>query len=175
MVDAVIRTIPTNADSADWKSALREMALAARGVMLTHPWAPGPIQSRTTLGPATLQYINTVLGVLRDGGFTLTQAHHALHILGSRLLGFTQTLFDASADLDPETAASVASKLSSTLPHVADMALAVTHNGALGPCDDDIEFEFALDFILDGLDRLPGRLTPPPAAPNPGPTRRHRR
>jgi hypothetical protein len=34
------------------------------------------------------------------------------------------------------------------------MALAVTHGGALGPCDDDGEFEFALDFILDGLDRL---------------------
>jgi len=26
--------------------------------------------------------------------------------------------------------------------------------GALGPCDDDAEFVFALDFILDGLDRL---------------------
>jgi hypothetical protein len=41
------------------------------------------------------------------------------------------------------------------------MALAVTHGGALGPCDDDGEFEFALDFILDGLDRLhrsPGQL-----------------
>ena len=24
----------------------------------------------------------------------------------------------------------------------------------LGGCDDDVEFEFALDFILDGLDRL---------------------
>jgi hypothetical protein len=27
------------------------------------------------------------------------------------------------------------------------MALAVAHGGALGPCDDDGEFEFALDFI----------------------------
>jgi hypothetical protein len=34
------------------------------------------------------------------------------------------------------------------------MALAVTHNGALGPCDDTAEFAYALDFILDGLDRL---------------------
>jgi hypothetical protein len=32
--------------------------------------------------------------------------------------------------------------------------VAVTHEGALVGCDDDIEFEFALDFILDGLDRL---------------------
>jgi hypothetical protein len=34
------------------------------------------------------------------------------------------------------------------------MALAVTHGGALGRCDDDDEFEFVLDFILDGLARL---------------------
>ena len=32
----------------------------------------------------------------------------------------------------------------------------LTHGGALGGCDDDIEFEFALDLILDGLDRLQG-------------------
>jgi AcrR family transcriptional regulator len=156
MVDAVIDEIPATADGADWKTALRQMALAARGVVLTHPWAPGPIESRTAPGPAALRYINAVLGVLREGGFTVAQAHHALHILGSRLLGFTQELFDDSGDLDPETAAAVAGELGATLPYVAEMALAATHEGALGPCDDGIEFEFALDFVLDGLDRLQG-------------------
>ena len=154
MVDAVIGKIPTSAGDADWRTPLRQMVLAARGIVLTHPWAPRLIESRTTPGPATMQYINTVLGVLREGGFTVAQAHHAVHILGSRLLGFTQELFDDSADLDPETAASLASELGATLPYVVEMCLAVTHEGALGPCDDDIEFEFALDFILDGLDRL---------------------
>jgi AcrR family transcriptional regulator len=157
MVDAVIGEIPTSADGADWKTSLRQMALAARGIVLTHPWAPGPIQSRTTPGPATMRYVNTVLGVLREGGFTIAQTHHALHILGSRLLGFTQDLFDDSGDLEPETAASLASELGAALPYVAEMALAVTHGGALGRCDDDNEFEFALDLILDGLDRLQGR------------------
>lgn len=154
MVDAVIGKIPTKATGADWKTTLRQLSLAARGVVLTHPWAPGPIESRTTPGPAALQYINTVLGILREGGFTLAQAHHALHILGSRLLGFTQALFDDSGEVDPETAAGLASQLGAVLPYVAEMALAATHTGALGPCDDDAEFEFALDFILDGLDRL---------------------
>jgi AcrR family transcriptional regulator len=156
MVDAVIGKIPTNADGADWKKSLRQMALAARGIVLTHPWAPHLIESRATPGPATLRYINAVLGVLREGGFTIAQTHHALHILGSRALGFTQDLFDDSGDLEPETAASLASELGATLPYVAEMALAVTHGGALGRCDDDVEFEFALDLILDGLDRLQG-------------------
>lgn len=154
MVDAVIGKIPMSADGADWKTSLRQMVLAARSVVLTHPWAPRPIESRTTPGPATMRYLNTVLGVLREGGFTVAQAHHALHILGSRLLGFTQELFDDSGDLEPETAASLASELGAALPYVAEMALAVTHEGALGRCDDQNEFEFALDFILDGLERL---------------------
>jgi AcrR family transcriptional regulator len=156
MVDAVIGKIPTSADGADWKTSLRRMVLGARVVVLTHPWAPRPIVSRTALGPATMRYANTVLGVLREGGFTIAQAHHALHILGSRLLGFTQNLFDDSGELEPETAASLASELGAALPYVAEMALAVTHGGALGRCDDDTEFAFALDFILDGLDRLQG-------------------
>ncbi len=161
MVDAVIGTIPTSAgadraDPAHWKTSLRRMALAARGVVLTHPWAPGPIESRATPGPAALRYIDAVLGILREGGFTVAQTHHALHILGSRLLGFTQELFDDSGagDVDPETAAGIANELGAAFPYVAEMALAVTHAGALGPCDDDAQFEFALDFILDGLDRL---------------------
>src|SRR5215469_7059786 len=154
MVDAVIGTIPTTDDHADWKTSLRQMALAARSVVFTHPWAPGPIESRAAPGPAAMRYINTVLGVLREGGFTVAQAHHALHILGSRLLGFSQELFDDSGDVDPETAASIAAQLGPVFPYVAEMALAVTHQGALGPCDDDIEFEFTLDFLLDGLDRF---------------------
>jgi AcrR family transcriptional regulator len=156
MVDAVVGMIPTSPDGAGWKTSLRRMALAARGVVLTHPWAPRVIESRTTLGPAMMRYVNTVLGILREGGFTVAQTHHALHLLGSRALGFTQELFDDSSDeeLDPEAAAKLAGELGATLPYVAEMALAVTHDGALGRCDDDSEFEFGLDFVLEGLDRL---------------------
>ena len=158
MVDAVIGEIPTTTDGAGWKASLRQIVLAARAVVLAHPWAPQPIASRTTPGPAMLRYINAVLGILREGGFTIAQAHHALHLLGSRGLGFTQDLFDDSAndsaELDPETAAGVASELGASFPYVAEMAIAVTHAGALGGCDDDVEFEFGLDFILDGLGRL---------------------
>ena len=156
MADAVVGEIPTSADGADWKTSLRQMVFAARRVMLRHTWAPRVIESRTTLGPAMMRYADTVIGVLREGGFTIAQAHHALHIFGSRLLGFTQALFDDSGDLDPETAAALESQLGATHPYAVEMALAVTHSGVLGPCDDDAEFTFALDFLLDGLDRLQG-------------------
>ena len=106
---------------------------------------------------AALGYINAVLGTIREGGFTIAQAHSAIHILGSRPLGFAQGLFDDSGeDLTPEAAVQIQSQLGATHPYVVEMALAVTHSGTLGPCDDAAEFAYVLDFILDGLDRLQG-------------------
>jgi len=156
MADAVIGHIPLHAEGPDWRTSLRRMALAARSVMGRHPWAPRLVQAQAAPGPAALHYINTVLGILREGGFSIAQTHHALHILGSHLLGFTQALFDDSGDLDPQAATALADTLGASHPHVVEMALAVTHGGALGRCDDDAEFEFALDFILDGLARMQG-------------------
>jgi AcrR family transcriptional regulator len=156
MVDAVISMIPVDAsaDPADWRNSLRRMALSARGVMLRHPWAPRTTETRAAPGPAGIAYINAVLRILREGGFTIALTHHALHILGSRLLGFTQNLFDDSPDPDPGVAAPLPEEFAAAFPYAAEMALAATHGGVLGPCDDDDEFEFALDFLLDGLQRL---------------------
>ena len=39
-------------------------------------------------------------------------------------------------------------------PRIAELALAVNHEGGLGGCDDDVEFLFRLDLILDGIGRL---------------------
>ena len=82
----------------DWKASLRGV-LGARGVLLRHPWAPRVIATRAAPGPAMLRYFDTVIGILRGGGFSLDLTHHALHLLGSRVLGFTQDLFDDSAEL----------------------------------------------------------------------------
>jgi AcrR family transcriptional regulator len=165
IADAVIGMIPVEAGAADWRTALRRMALAARGVMLRHPWAPRAIETRTAPGPAALAYINAVLGILREGGFSVGQAHTALHLLASRMLGFTRELFGDSAAAEPAAAPSLPPEFAAAFPYAAEMALAVAHGGALGPCDDDSEFEFALDFILDGLGRLR----------RPGPAGRQRR
>ncbi len=156
LADEVIGQIPIRDDggAGDWQASVRGMALAARAVMLRHPWAPGAVEAQAAPGPAALRYINTLLGLLREGGFSVAQAHHALHILGSRAIGFSQDLFDDSGELDPEAAAVLAQQLGASHPYVVEMALAVTHSGALGACDDDAEFEFALDLILDGLARL---------------------
>ena len=154
MADIVVGDVPPAPANGDWKVTLGATILAARAVLRRHPWAPGVIETRVAPGLATLTYIDAIIGILRAGGFSLDVTHHALHVLGSRVLGFSQDLFDDSAEMDPETAAAFAARLAESHPHVAEMALAATHDGGLGPCDDDVEFRFALDLILDGLERL---------------------
>jgi hypothetical protein len=82
-------------------------------------------------------------------------AHHALHVLDSRIFGFNQALFEDSgpADLSPEAEAAIVRALAG-YPAISELAKAASHEGVLGRCDDDVEFLFGLDLILDGLERL---------------------
>ena len=159
MVDAVMGEVGTPDDSGDWKAAMRELALGARAVMLRHPWAPAVIVDRPDVGPATLRHIDSVLRILESGGFSIDMAHHALHVLGSRVFGFTQDPFNDGAEPRPDaaTAAAIAEALAATYPNVGKLAMAATHEGGLGGCDDDFEFAFGLDLILGGLE---GRIAP---------------
>ena len=155
VVDVVVGEIEVPPVVADWKTSLRQTVLSARGVLLRHPWAPRVIESRKNPSPATFQYFESVIGILRTGGFSVDLTHHALHVLGSRVLGFTQELFNDSDELasGPDAAAMYA-QMADKFPYMIEMAMAVSHEGGLGGCDDDVEFAFALELILDGLARM---------------------
>jgi AcrR family transcriptional regulator len=146
------------ASPAEWKQAMRLRILAAREVLLRHRWAPGVLESRTTAPPAMLQHTDSLLGLMRDAGFSLDLAHHAMHALGTRTLGFTRELFITDdEDVEPEVAAVMLQQMSSRYPYAAELTRYVSHDAGstLGSaCDDQFEFEFALDLILDGLERL---------------------
>jgi AcrR family transcriptional regulator len=153
MADLVVGEAPVATPADDWKAALRSTILGSRSVLRRHPWALSVIETRSDPGPATLRYIDAILGTMRGGGLSVEVSHHALHVLGSRVLGFSQDLFDDSGEVSPEAAAAFADQVAQSHPHIAEIARAATHEGGLGPCDDDVEFTFALDLILDGLER----------------------
>ena len=155
VLDVIVGEIERPLPGKDWRASLRELATAARRVMLRHPWARQVLEDRGTSGPATLEHIEAVLGTLHDGGFSVEVAHHALHVLDSRVFGFNQALFEDSgaAERSPEVAATMVRALAG-YPRIAELAQSVSHEGVLGPCDDDVEFAFGLDLILDGLDGI---------------------
>jgi AcrR family transcriptional regulator len=152
----VVDKIEPPSDPVDWLPVARRWMLAAREVMLRHRWAPGLLESRTNIPPALVHYYDMLLGLMRQAGFSLDLAHHALHALGSRALGFTQELFeDEGHDISPEEQA-VMKRQMAAFPHVVELMQVVSHDAdsTLGGCDDQFEFEFGLDLILDGLERL---------------------
>ncbi|HEY9378986.1 MAG TPA: TetR/AcrR family transcriptional regulator C-terminal domain-containing protein [Jiangellaceae bacterium] len=158
MVDVVVGEIDPPPSGSDWKTAIRQRVLSARSALLRHPWASRVIESRTTATPAVLDYMDSMIGIFRAGGFSIDLTHHAMHAMGSRLLGFTQELFDDTANVGPELQADMLRELAGGYPHITELVMAVTHDeasvvGGQG-CDDQFEFEFALDLLLAGLERL---------------------
>lgn len=143
-------------DVVDWKETIRHRVLTARSVMLRHTWAPAVIEARTAISPVIVLYMEGLLGIMVKGGFSYDLAHHALHAFGSRALGFTQELFapdDVSAGDD--IAGQMLAEMAEKLPYMMAMMVEVAHDdpdSTLGWCDDDTEFLFGLDMILDGLE-----------------------
>ena len=171
IADAVAREINQAVDQVDvpsadanWKTAVRRKILAARQVLLRHPWAPGLFETRATTSPAIIAYYDALVGLMRDGGFSYDLAHHALHALGSRALGFSQELFDPGDGAAAGDATAAPADMASQFPHLAAMLTEVAHDdqaSTLGWCDDQTEFEFGLDLILNGLDNLRHKPRPP--------------
>ncbi|MEV1142155.1 TetR/AcrR family transcriptional regulator C-terminal domain-containing protein [Micromonospora sp. NPDC049799] len=163
MIDVVVAEIDPPVPDADWKAAVRKRILSARQVLRRHPWAPLAIESRTMPTPAVLGYLDSMVGTFRAGGFSADLTHHVMHAMGSRILGFSQELFDASrragrsGTTDPEPPTALPPEAAARFPHLAEIAAAASHDEAsvVGQgCDDQFEFEFALDLLLDGIERL---------------------
>ena len=157
MIDVVVGEIDPPVAGAGWKSAVRHRILSARRALLRHPWASQVMESKQNPTPLVLAYMDTMIGLFRAGGFSVNLTHHVMHTIGSRVLGFSQELFNDSSTVDPEVAAAMMRELGPKFPNVLAIATAASHEEAsvVGPgCDDQYEFEFALDLLLDGFERL---------------------
>lgn len=160
MIEVVVAEIDPPDAAASWKGSVRQRILSARQALLRHPWAAHTMESRTTPTPVVLAYMDSMIGMFRDGGFSVDLTHHVMHALGSQMFGFTQELFNELAGTgttDPEAHAAALHQMADTYPHIVEIASAADHDDTslVGPgCDDQFEFEFALDLLLDGFDRL---------------------
>src|SRR3954468_19522234 len=88
LVDLVAAEIEVPAPSGDWREAIRRRAQNTRAVLLQHPWAVSLMASRTTPGPATLSLLEAGIAALRQGGFSVMLAAHAISAVDSYVHGF---------------------------------------------------------------------------------------
>lgn len=166
MLDVVIGEIDPPLTDTDWKTAIRQRILSARRVLLRHPWASRVIETRTTPTLIALDYINSIIGMFRAGGLSVDLTHHVMHALGSRMWGFTQQVFPAPPTTAPDAgAAATIREMGARYPYIVEIATAGSHddNSVVGAgCDDQFEFEFALDLLLDGFEHLHHQQWTPP-------------
>lgn len=153
IADMVVGEIEVPAIGADWKAAMRRRATSAHEVFLRHPWAPLLIGSRVNVGPAMLRYVNATLGCLREAGFSYELADRAWNAIDSHVYGFT--IQELNFPLEPSEYASAAKMFLPRLPAdeypymraLTELVIEGAHRGVH-------DFQFGLELILDGLERL---------------------
>ncbi|MPZ74421.1 MAG: TetR family transcriptional regulator [Nitriliruptorales bacterium] len=94
MVDVIVGEIDSPSDDGDWKRAVRARVLSARRALLRHPWARQAIESRPAPTPTVLEYMNSMIGMFRTGGFSVDLTHHVMHAFGSRMWGFMREVVE---------------------------------------------------------------------------------
>lgn len=156
LVERVIGEIETPDPAMAWRPALRAIALSAYEVLGRHRWA-----TRTMLGPGRspgpmrLRYMDTILAILARAGFEASVADHAYHALEGHVMGFT--LWEAGMNLGTREEVQVMARtFLAELPveTYPSVAAHIEHHLEPRRPDDAGSFAFALDLLLDGLDRI---------------------
>ncbi len=162
IIDVVVREIELPSDEPDWKAALRRSAISTRDVLVRHRWASKLWMSRQGDGRARLVHGDWILRTLREAGLPKPVVYRAFHIFEAYFLGFIS--LQLSFPYKGEELAGMATSFLQQVP-VDEYPDLVEHiKGHLEPqgrderYGDEGGFEFGLDLILDGLERL--RETP---------------
>ncbi len=153
IVDRVVSEIEVPKVGADWQVSMRQRAMSAHEVLLRHPWATMPLVSRVNIGPAMLRYVDSTLGCLREAGFSFEMADHACNAIDSHIYGFT--LQELNFPFEETEYSEAATHFEPQLP--ADQYPYIhqlTHLVMDGSYNGIHDFEFGLDLILNGLNRL---------------------
>jgi AcrR family transcriptional regulator len=155
IVEIVLAEIDDPPGDADWKAALRHTAISSHQVFVRHPWACSLMMRRPRVSPARMGWMEAVLRTLREAGFSADMTHHAYHALDSHITGFTLWLvsmpFESKEELVDLAEGFLQEIPADEYPYVIEHAR--QHIAPASP-DGTSEFEFGLDLILDGLERL---------------------
>lgn len=153
MLDRVLADTPHTSASGDWRRDVRDRILATRDAIRRHGWAREAIETRDRATPHVLAHMDALMDAMFAGGLSADLVHHAMHALSTRMWGFTRDVLPTpSLPDDPDARAAAAAGYAVQYPAIIRMA--TTAPGAGEACDEDAEFDFALDLLLDGVERL---------------------
>lgn len=151
IADLVMDEVDVPAPGLEWRVAIRRSAMSVHEALRRHPWAGVVLESRLNPGPARLAYLEAVVGMLRAAGFDLATVARAFMTIDSYVYGFT--LQELALPFDALSAPGAGEDFmlrvfGEAYPNLAAMA---GHQASGAPV---LDFEFGLDLLLDGLERL---------------------
>ena len=159
MVDVVFGEMYAPAIGGDWKSELRKRGISARAALRRHPWAIGLMETPLHPGAASAVHHNATMGCLREAGFEFWNAVHAYNLLDSYTYGFAlqeKTIPFETPEESAEMAKTTVADRGVDYPYLAEVVVELGKKGY----DYTEEFEFGLDFILDGFERFKRTIRP---------------
>jgi AcrR family transcriptional regulator len=155
IVDVVISEIEVPSQGTDWKEAIRRTAISSHDVFVRHRWACSLLMRRARVSHDRMQWMEAVLRTFREAGFSADMTHHAYHALDSHITGFTlwqvSMPFETKEELVDLAEGFLQEIPADEYPYVIEHA--EQHIAPSSP-DGKSEFEFGLDLIIDGLERL---------------------
>jgi AcrR family transcriptional regulator len=154
VLDRVAGEIELPEAGLDWRRHTRSRAVSAHAMLLRHPWAAGLWTSRISLGEARLRYLECALRTFREAGFSGVLLDRGFHAVENHILGHAMQAM--GFPLDSEQMATEGESLLRVFPSddYPDLAAHIRHHLDHPSAGDDDEFEFGLDLILDGLERM---------------------
>jgi AcrR family transcriptional regulator len=151
IAELVMREVEAPDRARPWRDAIRLSSSSMHRALLRHPWASAVIESRRNAGPARLGYLDAVVSMLIEAGFSIPAVARSFMYLDSYIYGYTMQVlawpFDLR-DLPPDQAAGFAAQLGTAYPGLAAMA-ELYATGAGVP----LAFEDGLESVLDALER----------------------
>ena len=154
-MDLVFGEIELPAVGADWKTAMRRRAISVRDALVRHRWAIGLMESRTNPGPANLRHHDAVIGSLRAAGFDMAMVATAYSLLDSYIYGFALTKmnlpFEDTSDIVELSETMLEPFPPGEYPNLVEI---LTEHVMKPGYDYADEFEYGLDLILDGLEKV---------------------
>ena len=153
ILDLVVREFQPADPAGEWQAAIRQSAISAHAVLLRHPWACALMMSPGAVSAARLGYMESLLGRLRQAGFSAEATDHAYHALDSHIIGFTlwHTGYSTALRADPQLSAASFEELLVGHPYLTEHAR--QHERKRQP-GEPTDYEFGLDLILNGLEAM---------------------
>ncbi len=154
ILDLVLAETAVPSPAGDWAGAVRESALSVHRALERHAWACTLLMSADRVRPARLRYMDSLLGRLREAGFSADTTYHAYHVLDAHIFGFS--LWQAGHSYGSVQVADIGALFERMIP-VAEYPYLHEHGRqhlTEGPHREGSAFEFGLDLIIDGLAKI---------------------